>query len=63
VQGREGGTAGSWKREGLRQKKKSSTIITISTTLTSWDTMFWVPTVLLINELRELTSQGPPISQ
>jgi hypothetical protein len=39
--GREVGVVGTIRREGLRQKSKASpALVTISTTLISWDVMF-----------------------
>ena len=52
------------KKKGKKKKKPSTSTSGItSTTLLLWDSMFSVLTVLLINELCELTSWGPPISE
>lgn len=64
VGGREGGIVNKRRREGFRQKKKKiSTSVTTNRSLILWDIMFSVSTILLTNELHELTSWGPPISE
>lgn len=63
VGGREGGTVNKRRREGFRQKREISTLVTTSRSLILWDVMFSVSAILLTNELRELTSWGPPISE
>lgn len=63
VGGREGGIVSSRKREGFRQKKKTWTSVTTRIALILWDVMFSVPTLLLTNELCELTTWGLPISE
>lgn len=66
VRGREGGTIYSRKGRDLSRKKtkqNTSTSVTTSITLILWDVTFSVPTVLLTNELCELTRWGPPISE
>lgn len=61
MRGRKGSTVQTAEKgRDLGRKKKK---INLSITLILWDIMFSVPTVLLMNELCELTSWGPPRSE
>lgn len=61
MRGRKGSTVQTAEKgRDLGREKKE---INLSITLILWDVMFSVPTVLLMNELCELTSWGPPRSE